>query len=60
MGVSGFVLNDNLENLPYATISHPKSKSWVIADEEGRFLLQAEVNSGDSLIFHRFGYRKKS
>jgi len=58
MGVSGFVLNENLENLPYATISHPKSESWVIADEEGRFLLQAEVNSGDSLIFHRFGYQK--
>ncbi len=58
MEVSGFVLNENLENLPYATISHPKSESWVIADEEGRFLLQAEVNSGDSLIFQRFGYRK--
>ncbi len=59
MGVSGFVLNENLEHLPYATISHPKSESWVIADEEGRFLLQADVNSGDSLIFHRYGYRKK-
>lgn len=58
MGVSGFVLNENLEHLPYATISHPKSESWVIADEEGRFLLQAEVNAGDSLIFHRYGYRK--
>ena len=58
-GVSGFVLNDNFEPLPYATITHPKTGSWVIADEEGRFLLQTHVISGDSLIFSRYGYRNQ-
>ena len=58
-GVSGFVLNDNFEPLPYATITHPKTGSWVIADEEGRFLLQTHVMSGDSLIFSRYGYRNQ-
>ncbi|MFL3044324.1 MAG: hypothetical protein ACJZ1S_00850, partial [Candidatus Neomarinimicrobiota bacterium] len=54
-----FVLNDNFEPLPYATITHPKTGSWVIADEEGRFLLQTHVISGDSLIFSRYGYRNQ-
>ena len=58
-GVSGFVLNDNFEPLPYATITHPKTGSWVIADEEGRFLLQTHVIAGDSLIFSRYGYRNQ-
>jgi len=57
IGVSGFVLNDNFEPLPYATVTHPKTGSWVIADEEGRFLLQTYLLSGDTLIISRYGYR---
>ena len=60
IGVSGFVLNDNLEPLPYATVTHPKTGSWVIADEEGRFLLQTAVEPYDSLVFYRYGYREKT
>ena len=56
-GVSGFVLNDNFEPLPYATVTHPKTGSWVIADEEGQFLLQTYVVSGDTLVISRYGYR---
>lgn len=59
IGVSGFVLNDNFEPLPYATVTHPKTGSWVIADEEGRFLLQTHVVPGDSLIISRYGYRNQ-
>ena len=60
IGVSGFVLNDNLEPLPYATVTHPKTGSWVIADEEGRFLLQTAVEPYGSLVFYRYGYREKT
>ena len=59
IGVSVFVLNDNFEPLPYATVTHTKTGSWMISDEKGRFLLEKQVVPGDSLIISRYGYQNK-
>lgn len=59
-GISGFVLKENLEPLSYAIVTHTKTGSWVIADEEGRFLLQTAIEPSDSLVFYRYGYQEKT